>query len=62
MFLSDATYRCLQISLEATAATAGLFDVTLGVQTGQPIGGSTEPEGILQLSPDRPQITTTSPL
>lgn len=58
MFLADATYRCLRRALDATEATAGLFDVTLGAQTrrgsGQPAPDSLR--GTLSLSPDRPQI------
>lgn len=59
MLLADATHRCLQRSLEATAATAGLFDVTLGTQTRRMEEAgklSSPPTGVLTLSPDRPQI------
>ena len=60
MLLADATHRCLRKSLEATVATAGLFDVTLGERTrhkaGSP-GATAPPRGVLTLSPDRPQIS-----
>ncbi len=55
MLLADVTYRCLQRSVEATIATAGLFDVTLGSRT-RPGDVAAPPEGKLALSPDRPQI------
>ncbi len=57
MLLSDVTYRCLQQSLEATAMTAGLFDVTLGAQTWrQPKDTSAPPRGKLVLTPNRAEI------
>ncbi|MEM7146460.1 MAG: FAD:protein FMN transferase [Verrucomicrobiota bacterium] len=57
MLLTDAVYRCLQRSLEATELTAGLFDVTLGVQTRDRTSSESDPpRGTLTLSPDRPEI------
>jgi thiamine biosynthesis lipoprotein len=55
LLLADVTYRCLQRSVEATVATAGLFDVTLGSRT-SPGDEAAPPEGKLALSPDRPQV------
>lgn len=58
LLVSDITWRCLQRSLEATALTQGLFDVTLGAQTRHPSEEPTCPlsTGRLALSPDRPEI------
>jgi len=58
MLLNEATYECLKIALDASATTAGLFDVTLGShtqstelpQTVSPLSGS------FHLSPNRPEI------
>ena len=55
MLIADATYRCLQRSVEAMVSTAGLFDVTLGSRTSSGEVAA-PPEGKLALSPDRPQI------
>jgi thiamine biosynthesis lipoprotein len=60
MLLADATHRCLQRAMEATAATAGLFDITIGAQTrtsDQVSDNEDASQGRLVLSPDRPQIT-----
>lgn len=59
MLLADVTHRCLQRAMEASAATAGLFDITIGALTLQESGkiATSQAEGILVLSPDRPQIT-----
>lgn len=58
LLLSDSTYRCLMRSFEASAATAGLFDVTLGRRTWQQDQNeeSVLSKGKLALAPDRPQI------
>ena len=64
MLLADATHRCIQRAMEATAATAGLFDITIGALTVRPQEnpGEKDPSaGQLVLSPDRPQITCEVP-
>lgn len=64
MLLADATHRCLQRAMEATAATAGLFDITIGALTEQSddnVAMADVEEGRLALSPDRPQITCDVP-
>lgn len=58
LLLSESTYRCLQLAMAAHAATAGLFDVTLGQWTGK--ADHAEPvKGQLQLVPDQPCIYCT---
>lgn len=60
MLLADATHRCLQRAMEAGAATAGLFDITIGALTqekNENVATNDVEEGRLVLSPDRPQIT-----
>ncbi len=64
MLLADATHRCLQRAMEATAATAGLFDITIGAQTQESGSAASHEEvsvGRLALAPDRPQITCEVP-
>ncbi|MEO0453294.1 MAG: FAD:protein FMN transferase [Verrucomicrobiota bacterium] len=61
ILLTDSTYRCLQLAMDAAAATAGLFDPTLGAHTDPPEFSveekTTSQEGQFVLSPNRPEIT-----
>lgn len=65
LFIDDDTYACLQLAVQASAATGGLFDVTLGARIEhrkQDAAG--EPPGLrgkVTLSPDRPLITCDEP-
>lgn len=61
LLLSDLTYQCLQLALEAYVQTGGLFDITLGKQIEhnkrQPENTTPPPlQGQLMLDPERPAI------
>lgn len=46
LYISECTHACLLLAAEAQAATAGLFDVTLGGDVGQ-----------IEVAPDRPLVS-----
>lgn len=58
LYISDQTHACLLRAMEATVATAGLFDVSLGAHTQK--DSEQDPSkvnrGQLEISPDRPLV------
>lgn len=60
IFLNDLTYDCLRIALEVSAASNGLFDITLGRQIehqkNETQGEAPPIIGQLMLDPERPAI------
>ena len=65
LYLSEESYECLRLALEAHVGTGGLFDVTLGarIEHRKSGCGGTPPElaGKLTLHPDAPAITCEEP-
>ncbi|MEX0325577.1 MAG: FAD:protein FMN transferase [Puniceicoccaceae bacterium] len=60
LFLSEPCYDCLRLAMEATSATGGLFDVTLGrsIEYAKGAGEGPAPElhGSLMLDPEKPCV------
>ncbi|MGA0845632.1 MAG: FAD:protein FMN transferase [Luteolibacter sp.] len=65
LYLSQTTYACLRLALEASEHTGGLFDITQGARIGHRKSGSSDcapqPTGSLILHPDAPAVTCTQP-
>jgi len=65
LYLSEDTWRCLLLALDACQSTAGLFDITIGSRIEHVKSGADSPlpeiSGALTIHPDVPAVTCSEP-
>ena len=65
LYLSEDTWQCLLLALDAHTRTAGLFDITIGSRIEHAKSGADSPlpeiSGALTIHPDVPAVTCTEP-